>query len=201
MFTHTKKLVVYVAVVTVLALGLTALAPVGTVAAAAIERGGPGGNGSGQGVSRGSQGGGSAVAPRGSGVALTPLSADEQTALQEAILEEYGALNLYNQVIAQFGSVYPFAQIARSEQMHVSALVRQAEKYGVTVPENPGLTSVPTFATVTQACQAGVAAEIADAALYDTLMPLTTHTDLLRVYESLQKASLESHLLAFQTCD
>ena len=193
MFTHAKKLVVFVAVVTVLALGLTALAPVGTVAAAAIERGGPGGNGNGQGVSRGNQG--------GSGVALTPLSTDEQSALQEAILEEYGALNLYNQVIAQFGSVYPFAQIARSEQMHVSALVRQAEKYGLTVPENPGLTSAPAFASVTEACQAGVAAEIADAALYDTLMPLTTHTDLLRVYESLQKASLESHLLAFQTCD
>jgi len=196
MFTHAKKLVVFVAVVTVLALGLTALAPVGTVAAAAIERGGPGGNGNGQGVSRGNT-----VAPRGSGVALTPLSTDEQSGLQEAILEEYGALNLYNQVIAQFGSVYPFAQIARSEQMHVSALARQAEKYGVTVPENPGLTSAPAFASVTEACQAGVAAEIADAALYDTLMPLTTHTDLLRVYESLQKASLESHLLAFQACD
>ena len=59
----------------------------------------------------------------------------------------------------------------------------------------------PTFATLEAACQAGVQAEIADAALYDELMPLTDKPDLLRVFENLQSASLESHLPIFQACE
>jgi len=187
-----KKLMVFVAVVTIVAVGLTAFTPAGVVSAAAIERGGPDGRSNGQGISRGTQGG---------GIALIPLTAEEQDALQQAILEEYGALNLYNAVVAQLGGVYPFSQIALSEQQHVNVLVRQAEKYGVDVPANPGLAASPSFTTVAVACQAGVAAEIADAALYDELELVTTHTDLLQVYARLQSASLNTHLLAFQTCD
>ncbi len=37
-------------------------------------------------------------------------------------------------------------------------------------------------------------AEIADAALYDELKLVTTHEDLIRVYNRLQSASLNSHL-------
>ena len=66
-----------------------------------------------------------------------PAHTAEATDLQDAILEEYGALNLYNAVIAQFGSIAPFSQIALSEQMHVNALVRQATKYGVNIPATP----------------------------------------------------------------
>lgn len=131
----------------------------------------------------------------------SPLSEVEKDALQQAILEEYGAFNLYTAVINQFGSIYPFAQIVRSEQQHINVLVRQAEKYGVEVPANPGLAAAPAFTTVTEACQAGVKAEIADAALYDELKPVVTHTDLLRVFNNLQRASLNSHLPAFQSCD
>lgn len=161
--------------------------------------GNPGGNGQGNGT--GVPGQGNGLPGQGSGYALTPLSEAEQDALQKAILEEYGALNLYNSVIGQFGDVIPFSQIARSEQQHVNALVRQAEKYGVEVPANPGLASAPTFATLADACQAGVDAEIADAALYDELKPVTTHTDLLRVYDNLQSASLNNHLVEFETCN
>lgn len=178
-----------------LALIIFTLAHAGVVSAAAVDRGGPGG--------RGGFGGGSAggQAARGGGYALTPLSAEEAAALKDAILEEYGALNLYQSVMDQFGSVYPFNVIARSEQQHANALIRQAEKYGVEVPANPGLAAVTEFATLAEACQAGVNAEIADAELYDALKPVTTHTDLLRVYDNLQSASLNNHLPAFQTCD
>jgi hypothetical protein len=175
---------------TIIAAMLVAFIPSGTVSADSLTgRGGPGGT-QGQGLGTGMTGG---------GLALTPLTAAEAADLQDAILEEYGALNLYNAVIAQFGSVVPFSQITVSEQMHVNALVRQATKYGVSIPVNPGL-KAPTFASLETACQAGVAAEIADAALYDELMPGTTHSDLLRVYQMLQSASLNSHLPAFQIC-
>ncbi len=131
---------------------------------------------------------------------LASLSAAETEGLQQAILEEYGALNLYQAVIDQLGAQSPFTEIVRSEQQHVSALVRQAEKYSVTVPANPGLSEAPAFTTLTEACAAGIQAETADAALYDQLKQVTTNSSLLRVYDRLQSASLNSHLPAFQAC-
>ncbi|NMB67137.1 MAG: hypothetical protein GYA20_00050 [Chloroflexi bacterium] len=189
----TRKLLSVVLSFAVLAgLGAAIFLPAGSVAAASdARRGTPGGWGGSS-----SAGNGSAT-----GAALTPLSDAEAEALQYAILEEYGAFNLYTAVNAQFGSTIPFSYIVRSEQQHINALVRQAQKYGVEVPENPGLTNPPVFASLTEACQAGVDAEIADAALYDELKLVTTHADLLQVYDRLQKASLESHLPAFQLCD
>jgi hypothetical protein len=159
--------------------------------------GGRGGNGQGSGV----PGQGTNTPGQCAGYALTPLSDAEQDALQKAILEEYGALNLYNSVMEQYGEVTPFAEIARSEQQHANALIRQAEKYGVDVPANPGLDNAPNFATLADACQAGVDAEKADAALYDEIIPVTTHSDLLRVYDNLQSASLDNHLVEFETCN
>lgn len=180
-------------VIAIATIGVLFLSQTGVVSAAAEARGGPGGRGrNGQDIGQ---------TTGGAGYALTPLTAEEEKALQEAILEEYGALNLYQSAIAQLGNLYPFSQIARSEQQHIDALVLQANKYGVAVPANPGLSTQPTFGTLAQACQAGINAEIADAALYDTLKPVTTHSDLLRVYDNLQSASLNNHLPAFQTCD
>ena len=159
---------------------------------------GPGGNGNAGGLNGGGIGIGSSTA--GTGLALTPLSADEADALTRAILEEYSALNLYQSVINQFGSVYPFSTIAIAEQQHVNALIRQADKYGVAVLANPGIDASISFNTIGEACAAGVDAEIADAALYDDLKTVTTHSDLLRVYDALQNASLNSHLPAFEAC-
>jgi hypothetical protein len=149
-------------------------------------RGGPGGSGG-----RGT----------GIGVSATPLSAAEKDALNRAILEEYGALNLYQSAIAKLGNVYPFSYIVRAEQQHISALSNLAARYGVSVPANPGLAAQPAFSTLSEACTTGAAAEIADAALYDQLKPSVTHTDLLRVFSNLQSASLRNHLPAFQACD
>ena len=187
-----------VAVVAVLTVGFLMIGQAMPVAADTLDqRGGPGG--------RGGQGGGFVATPGagggvGGGYALTPLSDAEKDTLSQAILEEYGALNLYQSVINQFGSVYPFDQIAAAEQQHVNALTRQASKYGVSVPANPGLSTTPQFSTLAEACQAGVAAEKADADLYDQLSPSVSHSDILQVFANLQSASLNSHLPAFETC-
>jgi len=222
---HMRNKIIVVLMISVLltGLGFAIFSPVNSVSAAApAGRGGPGGGGAGQGGPGAGNGqvtgtgpmvgsgqttgmgpglGNGQAAGLGAGIGLTPLSEAEAAALQEAILEEYGALNLYQSVIEQLGNVYPFSMIVRSEQQHVTALVRQAEKYGLAVPENPGLINPPTFASLADACQAGVAAEIADAALYDELKLVTTHADLLRVYDRLQEASLNQHLPAFETCN
>ena len=150
--------------------------------------GGPGGRG------------GQPIVP-GNGSSVTPLTTQEQEGLKSAILEEYGALNLYKSVISQLDIVYPFDGISAAEQKHVDALIKQASKYGVAIPANPGLTTPITFSTLADACQAGAAAEIADAALYDELKTFTTNIGLLRVYNNLQSASLKNHLPEFQSCD
>jgi hypothetical protein len=181
-------------VVAVLVLGFSVLTPTGTVSAANIEtRGGFGG--------RGGNGQGSGAGVIGTNAILTPLSDTEKDALNQAILEEYGAFNLYQSVINQFGNVYPFSMIVTAEQQHINALVRQATKYGVAVPANPGLSAETSFNSFSAACQAGVTAEIADGALYDSLKLAVTHTDILQVFDALQSASLNMHLVAFQTCD
>ena len=188
--------------ITMIALTAALLLPAHSVAAAAIERrGGPNngqpGNGSGIGNGKGN-GNGNGTPPQNP--AATPLTAAEAQGLQDAILEEYGALNLYQGVMDTLGAELPFTQIARSEQQHVNALLRQAQIYGVEAPANPGLTQPVSFDSLTEACQAGVQAEIADAALYDTLKAVTTHASLLQVYDNLQSASLNQHLPAFEVC-
>ncbi len=141
---------------------------------------------------------------RGTGTtvgATSTLDAAEVTALNEAINEEYGALNTYQAAIAQFGNVYPFSRIARAEQQHVNALARLFTRYGLAVPANPGLTSTPTWNAVAAACQTGVDAEIKDAALYDRLKPQVDNADILQVFANLQAASLNNHLPAFEACN
>lgn len=195
-----RKLSIFIIVTAVLAAGLFALNQTSVVSAASFSGRGPGGKG-GPGEPGSPNGNGQTSAQAGTGLALTPLSGEETEALQSAILEEYGALNLYESVMEQLGDVYPFNQIALAEQQHVNALVLQAEKYGVTVPQNPGLEVSTVFTTLQEACQMGVEAEVADAELYNALISVTTHTDLLRVYSNLQTASLENHLPVFQICD
>ena len=193
----TKKIIkalCSILVIAVLVIGFSAFTRPDTVSAANIEsRGGSGG--------LGGNGQRSGTGVFGTDATLTPLSDIEKDALNQAILEEYGAFNLYQSVLNQFGNVYPFSMIVTAEQQHINALVRQATKYGVTAPTNPGLTVKTSFNSLSVACQAGVKAEIADAALYDDLKLVVTHTDILQVFDALQKASLNMHLVAFQTCD
>ncbi len=134
---------------------------------------------------------------------VAPLDAAEVAALNEAINEEYGALNTYQAAIAQFGNIAPFSQIARSEQQHVNALARLFTRYGLAAPANPGLATTPAWDSVADACQTGVDAEIADAALYDELKPSVDNADTqsVQVFANLKAASLNSHLPAFEACD
>ena len=161
------------------------------------------GQGSSQGESRGQgkgQGAGTGRGNSGGQGSREPLSDAEIEGLVRAIEEEFGAQALYQSVLDKFGSVTPFNDIVLSEAKHASALINQAQKYGIPVPEFPSSEGLPAFETVDEACQAGVDAEIADAELYDELMSFTTNSALIRVYTNLQKASLDSHLPAFEDC-
>ena len=131
---------------------------------------------------------------------MSVLTEAETEALREALDDEYRAWATYDQVIADFGETPPFSHIRDAEARHIEALRNLFARYGVPVPENPWLGRMERYASVQEACAAGVAAEVANAALYDRLLAATQHADILAVFRNLREASQERHLRACERC-
>jgi hypothetical protein len=131
---------------------------------------------------------------------MTDLNIAEIRALHEALDDEYRALATYDQVIADFGEVKPFSHIRDAEARHIEALRVLFNRYRVPVPENPWPSKVERYFSLQAACEAGVAAEIANAELYERLLQSTERQDILTVFRNLQEALQQRHLTAFQRC-
>jgi hypothetical protein len=131
---------------------------------------------------------------------MNNLTETEVRALNDALDDEYRAWATYDQVIADFGEMRPFSNIRAAEARHIEALRAVFARHGLPVPENPWPGKVARYASLQAACEAGVAAEIANGALYERLLASTQRPDILRVFRNLQEASQERHLGAFQRC-
>ena len=131
---------------------------------------------------------------------MSNLNKAEIHALHEALDDEYRAWATYDQVIADFGKVPPFINIRESEGRHIEAICALFAHYGLAVPANPWAGKVPHYESLQQACAAGVAAEVANAKMYDRLLAATQRPDILTVLRNLQQASQQRHLAAFQRC-
>jgi hypothetical protein len=131
---------------------------------------------------------------------MSPLTAAEIDALHEALDDEYRAWATYDQVIADFGEVPPFSNIRNAEARHIEALLVLFSRYGLDVPANPWPGKVLRYVGLREACEAGEAAEIENAALYERLVASTHRTDILAVFRNLQAASQQRHLPAFRRC-
>ena len=128
------------------------------------------------------------------------ISESEIEALGLAINDEYKARATYRKVIDEHGSVRPFSNIISSESNHIQELENLYEKYGLDVPQDDWYEKVPSFQSVEEACQAGVDAEVENAALYDELFSKVDNQDITAVFTSLRDASENNHLPAFQRC-
>ncbi|MEY2979890.1 MAG: hypothetical protein RL562_117 [Planctomycetota bacterium] len=128
------------------------------------------------------------------------LTPDERAALAEALDDEFHAWAIYDQVVHDLGAGPPFTHIRGAESRHIEALLRLYRRYGLEVPSNPWVGRVERFASVHDACQAAVASEVANAALYDRLLARTRRADLRRVFQNLRRASQQNHLPAFRRC-
>jgi hypothetical protein len=131
---------------------------------------------------------------------MTILTIPEIEALNEALDDEYRAWATYDQVIADFGDVRPFSNIREAEGRHIDALCVLFARYGLTIPTNPWPGQVVRYPDLQAACEAGVAAEIANGEMYDRLLEATHRPDILGVLRNLQAASQRRHLPAFQRC-
>ena len=128
------------------------------------------------------------------------LSESEVAHLMAALDDEYQARATYRQVIADFGDVRPFSNIVDAEDRHAHALINIFERYRIPVPTDTWPDRAPRYESLHAACEAGVEAEIANAALYDELLAGTDRADIIEVYRNLQQASQERHLPAFRRC-
>ena len=111
---------------------------------------------------------------------------------------EYAALASYQAVIDTFGDVEPYVSIQQAEARHADALIRQLDRMGVEVPDNPYLGNVSAPADLQTAATAWAEGEVANVELYDTLMEQAQDDRLIRVFDNLRRASAEEHLPAFE---
>lgn len=122
------------------------------------------------------------------------------TVLRRAAEEEQHAVATYEEVLATLGQVQPFLAIAKSEKRHLGALRTVAATHDVDLSGTTAA-ATPSPPTLAAACAMGVAAEKADVALYDELLPqVQAYPDVVRVFTNLRAASKDSHLPAFTRC-
>lgn len=122
-------------------------------------------------------------------------------ALEEVLDDEYRARATYRAVTERYGPVRPFSAIAEAEDRHVRALLPLFHRHGFPVPEDPWADRVEAPASLRDACAAGVAAELENAAMFDRLLPVVAdHPEVAEVFERLREASAERHLPAFRRC-
>ena len=83
--------------------------------------------------------------------------------MEEAIQDEYRAELIYLQVVDDFGPVLPFSNILYAEGRHSEAIARLYVARGLSVPASRWTPAeIPGFPSVSEACRAGVEAEIAN---------------------------------------
>ncbi|MEK9908346.1 MAG: hypothetical protein VW500_04640 [Aquiluna sp.] len=111
---------------------------------------------------------------------------------------EYAAAASYLAVLDEYGQVEPYATIFEAELRHADALIRQLERLGAEVPENPYLGEIAAPADLETAAEAWAEGEVANVELYDYLLTMTDDAQLTKVLENLRAASLDSHLPAFE---
>ncbi|MEZ5345408.1 MAG: DUF2202 domain-containing protein [Pyrinomonadaceae bacterium] len=128
------------------------------------------------------------------------LNKEEVNALLLALNDEYLALATYERINKDFDNPRPFVNIREAESKHAEALSRLFTKYQIPLPENKWTGNVEGFESVSDACKAGVEAEIVNRDLYEKLLGSTKREDILTVFTQLKNASEYNHLPAFKRC-
>ena len=128
------------------------------------------------------------------------LDAATVAALEEALEDEHKARATYGAVIAAFGPVRPFVNIVESEGRHAAALEDLFARHGLVAPADRWAGRVDPPSSLAAACEAAVAAEVDNAAMYERLLAAVAAPDVRAVLERLRDASRQNHLPAFRRC-
>jgi len=122
--------------------------------------------------------------------------------LRYAIEDEYLARAEYAAIQNKFGAQRPFSNIIKSEESHIGWLKDAYAKAALSLPKDEAAVFIVVPATLRDAFQAGVNAEIENIAMYESFIvsPLTNRSEnasLKALFIRLRDAS-KNHLASFR---
>jgi hypothetical protein len=121
-------------------------------------------------------------------------------ALSEALEDTYRARATCRKVIAAFGPVQPFVNIAQVEERHARALRSLFDRMGVQPPRDTWPARVSAPDTLVEACAAAGRTEMERQAMYERLIPFVRDAAARRIMRRIQAQSQRRHLPAFRRC-
>lgn len=122
--------------------------------------------------------------------------ADLEKMFTVLINDEYKARAEYVALVDEFGTISPFTNLIRAETMHIKALTRLFDAYGLDVPADNGSQFAVVPDTLEEAYAIGKQAEIDNIKLYEDYLDADLPANVERVFTNLMNAS-EKHLETF----
>ena len=132
--------------------------------------------------------------------AIAALEAEAYTLeamLNYAMQDEQLAKAEYEAIIEAFNVTKPYTNIIKSEETHIRLLTPLFTTYNVDLPVGDWSSLITLPATLNEANQIGVDAEINNIAMYEKFLVQELPDDVRTVFEKLKDAS-ENHLAAFE---
>ncbi len=134
----------------------------------------------------------------GAAGALSRDTMSVEEMLVYALQDEYLARAEYELILGEWGIQRPFANIIRSEEQHIAALLPLFERYGVEAPEDTAADHVILPASRQDAFEIGIHAEEENIAMYAAFLEANElPRDIQNVFAALLRGS-ENHLRAFE---
>lgn len=113
-----------------------------------------------------------------------------------AITDEYLARQEYEIILDAYGNTNPFANIINAEVTHIEELLPLFETYDIAVPADNAIDHVVLPASLQEAYETGVQAEVNNIGMYESFLKQDLPEDVRDVFEALMAASV-NHLQAF----
>lgn len=117
--------------------------------------------------------------------------------LEYAIQDEYAARHEYEIIIEDFGEQSPFVSILAAEESHIESLTTVYNNNGYVIPQDESDSRVIHPASILEALETGIQAEVNNIALYDAFLEVEDLPDDIRSVFEMLKAGSESHLESF----
>lgn len=139
----------------------------------------------------------------GATAALADSDLTVEDMLTYALQDEYLARAEYVAIMARFGVARPFSNIKESEDSHIAWLGEAFAARAMALPADAAAPFVVMPNTLKEAFEAGVSAEVANIAMYDSFLAEPEMKDgsnnaIRDLFTRLRRAS-ENHLRAFRT--
>jgi len=132
---------------------------------------------------------------------MAAAEADQELTVEEmltyAIQDEYLAHGEYAFILETFGSQNPFNNIIKAEEQHIASLKSVFQAQGMTIPEDLSGHYLIVPASVEEALETGVQAEIDNIAMYERFLKEPLPEDVKALFISLRDGSI-NHLAAFE---